>query len=71
MSSEIKIDGEAGSLRYMPPEILSRASKQIKPTIDIWAMGCILYGMVCGELPFNGDSTREIIGKICRAEYKF
>jgi len=71
MSSEIKIDGEAGSLRYMPPEILSGASKHINPALDIWAMGCILFGMVCGELPFNGDTNREIIGKICRAEFKF
>lgn len=71
MSSEIKVDIEAGSLRYMPPEILSGTNKVVGPNIDIWAMGCILYGMVCGELPFKGESNREIVEKICHADFSF
>ena len=55
----------------MPPEILSGASKAINPAIDIWALGCILFGMVCGQLPFNGSSNREIVRKICAGDYKF
>lgn len=70
MSSTIKIDAEAGSLKYMPPEVLSGASKAINPAIDIWALGCILFGMVCGQLPFNG-SSREVIRRICNGDFAF
>lgn len=68
-SSNLKIDAEAGSLKYMPPEILSGKSKSVGPAIDNWGLGCILFGMICGELPFNGGSTREIIQKICDGDF--
>lgn len=55
----------------MPPEVLNGTIKAINPAIDIWALGCILYGMVCGQLPFNGSSNREIIRKICAGDFKF
>jgi serine/threonine protein kinase len=43
-----------GSLKYMAPEILSGLSRSIGPAIDVWALGIILYVLVCGELPFSG-----------------
>lgn len=35
----------AGSLRYMAPELFDTENKKIKITygVDIWAIGCILY----------------------------
>ena len=47
-----KID--AGSLKYMAPELFTQKLKKLGPHIDIWAIGVILYGMVFGELPFDG-----------------
>lgn len=41
-----KID--AGSLKYMAPEIFSKKIKKIGPHIDIWALGVILFGMITG-----------------------
>ena len=70
-SSNLKIDIEAGSLRYMPPEILSGKNKRVNPAIDIWALGCILYAMVCGVLPFNARETKEVIAKICDGDYTY
>ena len=49
-----------GSLKYMAPEILSGKINKITPNIDIWALGVILYILVTGEYPFNGE-TNEII----------
>ncbi len=42
----------AGSLMYMAPEVLSRKNLAASPAIDIWSVGCILYSLVIGNLPF-------------------
>lgn len=55
----------------MPPEVLSGKDRSVTPAIDIWAMGCILFGMVCGELPFNGNSNKEIIKAICEGKFSY
>ena len=49
---------KCGSPSYAAPEIIAR------PTyngfkIDIWCCGIILYAMLCGYLPFEGDSESE------------
>lgn len=48
----------------MAPELFFKHSDNASPGIDVWAMGCILYALVSGKLPFNGDSRRSIRNKI-------
>lgn len=60
---------DIGTLRYMPPEILNGTVKDIEPTIDVWAMGIILYGMVVGKLPFDKPTIDETIQSIKRGLY--
>ena len=36
----------------MAPEILEGKLKKLEPSIDIWAMGIILYLMIVGSYPF-------------------
>jgi len=40
----------------MPPEVLSGKIKRLEPSIDVWAMGIILYCMLVGKMPFSGAS---------------
>jgi MAP/microtubule affinity-regulating kinase len=40
----------------MAPEVLAGNMKEIGPSIDIWALGVILFGMVAGRLPFEGET---------------
>lgn len=63
-----KID--IGSLRYMAPETLSGKTTKIGPAIDIWALGCILFGLVTGTLPFHGKTTIEIRTAILNLYYR-
>jgi serine/threonine protein kinase len=41
-----------GSLHYCAPEEL-RTSNVTDPASDMWSMGCVLFAMVTGTLPFN------------------
>ena len=49
-----------GTCHYMAPEIAS--GKYDKP-IDIYAMGIILFEMITGRVPFEGESVGEVLMK--------
>ena len=61
----------AGSLRYMAPEIVTGKNTEAQPALDVWSMGCILFALVCGELPFYGETPKEIIKRIKLGSYFF
>lgn len=44
-----------GSPSYMSPEQM-RSSKHVDVRADIWALGVVLYELVSGRRPFQGDS---------------
>jgi serine/threonine protein kinase len=50
------IDQMKGTIEYMAPEILSPRSGQARAydtKVDIWSVGCVLYMLLSGELPFR------------------
>ena len=52
-----------GSPSYMSPEQV-RSAKRVDARSDLWALGVILYELVAGVLPFDGESTGDVFVKI-------
>ncbi len=48
-----------GSALYMSPEQL-RSSRDVVPQSDIWSLGVVLYKLLTGRVPFQGQSRTEI-----------
>ncbi len=54
-----------GTVHYMAPEI---ANGRYGKEIDIYALGVILYEMLTGRVPFEGESVGEVLMKHLTAE---
>lgn len=54
-----------GTFHYMAPEI---GKGEYGKEIDIYALGIILYEMLTGNVPFDGESSQEIILKHLTAD---
>jgi len=51
-----------GTFHYLSPEVC--ASQPLDARADIWSFGVVLFQMLTGRLPFDGDSPIEIIHAI-------
>ena len=54
-----------GSPTYMSPEQM-RASRDVDPRADIWALGVILYELLTGQPPFVGATMPELCASILK-----
>ena len=72
LASNFNVDKlDVGSLSYMAPEVLSGRAKRLGPSIDIWALGVILYALICGTLPFTKNNQQMTISAIIEGNYTF
>ena len=55
---------KAGTLKYLPPEILTGDTFKNSNKIDMWALGIILYLLYFKKFPFDGKDFSEIKKRI-------
>jgi serine/threonine protein kinase len=59
-----------GTYYYMAPEIFENNGKGYSFEVDIWSVGIIMYQLLTGKLPFNGENIDEIKKNILAFEPK-
>ena len=62
---------KAGTVKFLPPEMLSGKEFSSNTKLDMWALGVILYRMVEGCYPFEGKNYKEIINSIFKDKLQF
>jgi len=58
-----------GTPGYIAPEIVRCRSYGSK--VDMWSLGCITYGLLCGYLPFHHDDLKTLFKMILSGKYSF
>ncbi|EAY15667.1 CAMK family protein kinase [Trichomonas vaginalis G3] len=59
----------AGTPIFMAPEVIK--AKGYNYSCDMWSVGIMTYLLLCGEVPFNGETHYDLFKKICSGEFKF
>ncbi|WFC97703.1 MAPK-activated protein kinase Srk1 [Malassezia yamatoensis] len=58
-----------GTVGYAAPEIVR--DEQYSKSVDMWALGCVLYTVLCGFPPFYDESIKTLTEKVSKGQYTF
>ncbi|CED85255.1 serine threonine-protein kinase [Phaffia rhodozyma] len=58
-----------GTVGYTAPEIVK--DERYSKSVDMWALGCVLYTLLCGFPPFYDESIAVLTEKVARGYYTF
>lgn len=68
LNESIEEDAEArrstfvGTVNYQSPEVINSGEQGF--ALDIWALGCILFKMFTGTVPFKGTNPHKVYADI-------
>ncbi|XP_041936208.1 probable serine/threonine-protein kinase SIK1B [Alosa sapidissima] len=58
-----------GSPPYAAPEVFEGKAYE-GPKLDIWSLGVVLYVLVCGTLPFDGDNLYLLRQRVTKGRFR-
>lgn len=58
-----------GTVGYTAPEIVN--DQRYSKSVDMWALGCVLYTILCGFPPFYDENIQVLTEKVAKGEYTF
>ncbi|GMH44735.1 hypothetical protein BSKO_12687 [Bryopsis sp. KO-2023] len=58
-----------GTTDFMAPEIVQKQRYTL--AIDMWSLGCVLYILLCGDIPFTGANSEETRQSILQGIVRF
>ncbi|KAH0484034.1 MAG: uncharacterized protein KVP18_004466 [Porospora cf. gigantea A] len=58
-----------GTLEYLAPEMVQGHAHDT--SLDMWAVGVLLYEFLCGMAPFTGNAAQDVFSKIVQGRVRF
>lgn len=65
-----------GTLAYVAPEVIGgkndnteEEKNEYSSLVDMWSMGCLVYVILTGHLPFSGSTQEQLYEQISRGSY--
>ncbi len=53
-----------GTPNYMAPELFSEGASGFTTVSDVWSLGAILYELLAGHPPYQGDTMAKVVHKV-------
>ncbi len=58
-----------GTPEYVSPEVLTRKYEEISRSVDLWALGCIIYRCLHSQTPFKDKNNQIMFEKIVNVNF--
>jgi calcium/calmodulin-dependent protein kinase I len=69
LDGEQKMEGIVGTPYYVAPEVIS--GRRYSEKVDVWSAGVVIYMLLSGTAPFDGESAGDIFEAVLRANLRF